>query len=93
MPKNDAKSSTVQATEMVELAKTYLLAAEGKMLNGISFSHKEKLDPLLQEKIRNAQKQIVFATQSVKVAMAACDTVCIQASILATREDRKIYDK
>lgn len=93
MPKNDAKSSIVQATEMVELAKTYLYASESKMLDAGSFAHKEKLSPLMREQIQNAQKQIELASRAVRIAMAACDTVCIQAGILDTREDRKIYDK
>jgi hypothetical protein len=93
MPKNNAHYAILQATEMVELAKTYMDTAEAKMLHGWSFSHKEKIDPLMREKIQNALKQIEIANTAIKMAMASCDTICIQSGILVSREDRKKYDK
>ena len=79
--KNSTREMVLQSAEMVELAKTYLYAAESKMLDADAFAHKEKLSPRLREQIQNAQKQIELASRTIRVAMSACDTVCIQLNL------------
>ena len=85
--KNSTREMVLQSAEMVELAKTYLYAAEAKMLDAGAFAHKEKLSPRLREQIQNAQKQIELASRAVRIAMSASDTVCIQLNLPPSKEE------
>ncbi len=85
--KNSTREMVLQSAEMVELAKTYLYAAEAKMLDAGAFAHKEKLSPRMREQIQNAQKQIELASRAVRIAMSASDTVCIQLKLPPSQEE------